>query len=81
MAQITQGASLVVDGLIWVVSSVSDDRVTAIYTAENGNTWTLNTLKSAVSAMGNGLFCLPGRIESRSTAGSVVAEPATIVVG
>lgn len=80
MAQIQQGASLVVDGLIWVVSSVDGDRVTAVYTAENGNTWTLNTLESAVAAMGNGLYCLPGRIESRSDS-SVVAQPAVITAG
>lgn len=79
MAHIQQGASLVVDGLIWVVSSVADGRVVAVYTAENGNTWTLNTLESAVSAMGNGLYCLPGRIESRSDS-SVVTQPAVISV-
>jgi hypothetical protein len=74
---ISIGSQLIVDGLIWTVVSVDAYRVVARRQLSNGKEDSVSTAVEAVSDMGNGLYCLPGRIESRSDS-SVVAQPAVI---
>lgn len=82
MSAIVAGSQLIVDGLLWVVVSVVDGRVTARRALSTGTEDTLCTAEDAVSDMGNGLFCLPGRVDVPKASGaSVVAEPAAIVTG